>query len=100
MLKGQPIERILVDVSAHSLGILALGSHDQEDDEGRYLADTFVPIIRRNTVLPATRSEDLYTAIDEQEPDREPERRTTPRKLQQIELDLGPRGVALGEGDR
>ncbi|HXD53923.1 MAG TPA: Hsp70 family protein [Solirubrobacteraceae bacterium] len=67
LLKGEPIERILVDVSAHSLGILAMGRHDAEEDDGRFTADTFVPIIRRNTVLPAVRSEELYTALDDQE---------------------------------
>jgi molecular chaperone DnaK len=67
LLKGEPIERVLVDVSAHSLGIRAMGRHDHEDDDGDYVADTFVPIIRRNTVLPATRSEELYTAFDDQE---------------------------------
>jgi molecular chaperone DnaK len=67
LLKGEPIERILVDVAAHSLGILAIGRYDDEDDEGYLRANTFVPVIRRNNVLPATRSEELYTSSNDQE---------------------------------
>lgn len=63
LLAGDPIEKILVDVSAHSLGILAIG----EQDDLWEAADTFVTVIHRNTVLPAERSREVYTACDQQE---------------------------------
>jgi len=59
LLAGEAVERILVDVASHSLGVLALGQDEWE-------ADTFAPIVRRNTVLPATRTEEFYTLVDDQ----------------------------------
>ncbi len=56
VLTGEPVGRILVDVCSRSLGIRAIGgSNDWE-------ADTFAPVIPRNTVLPATRTREFYTA--------------------------------------
>ncbi len=63
LLAGEPVSRILVDVASHTLGIRAIGMHDEDFDE----ADTFAPVLRRNTVLPATRTEEFYTAVDDQE---------------------------------
>jgi molecular chaperone DnaK len=60
LLAGEAVERILVDVASHSLGVRALGPDDWND------ADTFVAIIRRNTVLPATRSQEFATLTDNQ----------------------------------
>lgn len=60
VLAGEPVERILVDVCSHSLGVNALSDFDDLE------ADTFVPIIPRNTVLPATRMRQFYTTIDHQ----------------------------------
>lgn len=60
LLAGEPVERILVDVTSHSLGVCVLGEYDELD------ADTFAHIIRRNTVLPTTRSEEFYTIVDRQ----------------------------------
>ena len=62
ILAGAPVGRLLVDVAAHSLGILALGDID---DLGA--ADTFIPIIAKNTVLPATRTSDFFTVVPQQE---------------------------------
>jgi len=64
LLRGEPVERILVDVAAHTLGVLAVG-HDDNPFEGE--PDTFVPVLHRNTALPAERTEELYTMVDNQE---------------------------------
>jgi molecular chaperone DnaK len=64
LLLGEPVERILVDVSAHTLGVLALGEHD-DPFEGP--PDTFAPVLHRNTALPAERTQELYTLVDNQE---------------------------------
>jgi len=63
LLAGAPIERILVDVAAHSLGVLTLSDLDRPDRK----PDTFAPVLRRNTVLPAVRTEEFYTLYDDQE---------------------------------
>ncbi len=63
ILTGQPVERILVDVAAHSLGILALGS----EDDGWSKPDSFAPVLRRNTVLPAEQKKEFYTIVEDQE---------------------------------
>ncbi len=64
MLTGQACGRVLVDVAAHSLGIRAFGDADEFrlDDK----PDTFVPVLCRNTALPASRSEEFYTMVDGQ----------------------------------
>lgn len=61
ILSGAPVGRLLVDVAAHSLGIAVRSDRDAWDE-----ADTFAPIIARNTVLPATRTEEFYTSADRQ----------------------------------
>ncbi len=61
LLLGVPVERILVDVTAHSLGIRAMGGINDMD------ANTFAPVLRRNTALPASRTEEFYTVIDNQQ---------------------------------
>jgi molecular chaperone DnaK len=63
LLRGASVERILVDVSAHSLGMLVVGTEDEWDEK----PDTFAPVLRRNTVLPAQRAEEFYTLVDQQE---------------------------------
>ena len=63
LLKGDVVDRILVDVAAHSLGLRVFG----QDDEVREDVDTFAPLIRKNAVLPAQRSEEFYTMVDDQE---------------------------------
>ncbi|HEX2572602.1 MAG TPA: Hsp70 family protein [Polyangia bacterium] len=63
LLTGEPVDRLLVDVASHSLGVRALGP---DDDPYIDKADTFVPVLRRNTVLPAQRTEELYTVQDGQ----------------------------------
>jgi molecular chaperone DnaK len=63
MLSGEPVGRILVDVTSHSLGMRVIG----EDDLGSATPDTFAPVLRRNTVLPTTKVEEFYTLVPEQE---------------------------------
>lgn len=62
VLAGEPVDRILVDVASHTLGIrTAGGDWDYED-----LPDHFSPVLPRNTVLPATRTEEFYTIVENQ----------------------------------
>jgi molecular chaperone DnaK len=63
LLEERIVDRVLVDVAAHSLGIRVLGDRDSLDAP----PDTFAPILPRNTVLPATRVEEFYTLVDDQE---------------------------------
>ncbi len=63
LLSGARIDRILVDVAAHSLGIKVY----REEDELRPEVDSFAPLIRRNTVLPAVKANEFYTMVDDQE---------------------------------
>jgi molecular chaperone DnaK len=63
LLTGEPVERILVDVTSHGLGIRVFG----EGDELRAEPDTFAPVIRRNMVLPAVRVQEFYTMVPGQE---------------------------------
>jgi molecular chaperone DnaK len=63
LLTGEPVERILVDVASHSLGMRVIGP----DDALRAEPDTFAPVLRRNTVLPAVRVEEFYTHVPAQE---------------------------------
>jgi len=60
ILADAPVERLLVDVAAHSLGLRVVDGRLGDDD-------IFAPIIPRNTVLPATRTEEFYTAFPDQE---------------------------------
>lgn len=63
LLTGEPVDRILVDVASHSLGVRVFG----EGDELRAEPDTYAPVIRRNTVMPAVRVQEFYTLLPEQE---------------------------------
>jgi len=63
LLHGVEVDRVLVDVAAHSLGIRVVG---MEDEDFMAPPDTFAPVLRRNTVLPATRVEEFYTLVDQQ----------------------------------
>ncbi|OGQ13085.1 MAG: hypothetical protein A2138_21970 [Deltaproteobacteria bacterium RBG_16_71_12] len=63
LLQGVAVERILVDVAGHTLGIRAFGELDSGYAEE---PDTFAPVLRRNTALPAERAEEFYTHVDGQ----------------------------------
>ena len=63
LITGEPLGHILLDVTSHSLGIKTLDAVHPETGE----ADHFSVIIRRNTRVPANRSEAYYTLDHEQE---------------------------------
>ena len=65
ILGGQLFDQILVDVAAHSLGIKTLDNLFEEPF-ARAEADHFSVVIRRNTQIPATRSESYSTMVDNQ----------------------------------
>jgi molecular chaperone DnaK len=65
ILGGQVFDQILVDVAAHSLGIKTLDHpYVPLGPDG---PDRFSTVIRRNSPIPATRSEVYFTSVDEQE---------------------------------
>ncbi len=61
-LSGKGVDRVLVDVSAHSFGVSYLGSR-----HGRPYPYCYKAILERNTPLPLTRAEVFYTAYPHQE---------------------------------
>jgi molecular chaperone DnaK len=63
LIAGVPLGHILLDVSAHSLGVKTLDAIHPETGE----ADYFSVIIRRNSRVPVSRSEVYYTLSDDQE---------------------------------
>ncbi|MGH8565502.1 MAG: Hsp70 family protein [Gammaproteobacteria bacterium] len=81
---GLSFAQVVVDIAPHALGVAALGDEDErsaavlvarglfdEDGPAEKAWDhhplTFVPIIRKNTRLPARFVDEFYTTIDEQE---------------------------------
>lgn len=82
---GLSFAQVVVDIAPHALGVAALGEEDErsaaamfarglfeEDGPAEGASDhhhplTFVPIIRKNTRLPARFIEEFYTSVDEQE---------------------------------
>lgn len=62
MIQGIDVSPVLVDITPHTLGIQAVG-----DLHGFVSNRCFVPIIERNTPLPASRSDLFGTVVDEQE---------------------------------
>jgi len=62
IMAGEIFDQILVDVTAHSLGVRVVG----EDDYFNAKPDTFAVIIPRNTPIPVTRSEVFFTIRDNQ----------------------------------
>ena len=81
---GLSCSQVVVDIAPHALGVAALGDEDErsaaamfarglfdEDGPAEGAMDhhplTFVPIIRKNTRLPARFVEEFYTSVDEQE---------------------------------
>lgn len=64
IVAGADVGAVLVDVTPHSLGIKALD--DASLDYGAPFVHQFVPIIERNTALPASRGEVFRTVADHQ----------------------------------
>jgi molecular chaperone DnaK len=62
LIAGEPLGRILLDVTAHSLGIKTIDNIDYETGEPDY----FSTIIRRNTRIPARKSEMYHTSYPNQ----------------------------------
>ena len=60
-LSGHQVERVLVDVSPFSFGISYLGIV-----EGMEYPHCYHPVIKRNTPLPVTRTEEYFTSYDYQ----------------------------------
>ncbi len=58
---GKSIQSMLIDITPYTFGTSAFGML-----EGRHYAHCFVPLIRRNTKLPATRTEAFQTMVDNQ----------------------------------
>jgi molecular chaperone DnaK len=63
LISGEPLGHILLDVTAHSLGIRTIDEIDSETGE----ADYFSVIIRRNTRIP-TRQAEVYFTLRENQP--------------------------------
>ena len=61
LIGGEDVGAILVDITPHSLGIRCISLM-----HGMDFAFRFAPIIRRNTALPASRSEGFFTVADNQ----------------------------------
>lgn len=62
LIAGEPLGHILLDVTAHSLGVKTADDFDRETGE----ADYFSPIIRRNTRIPASHANVYFTMVDSQ----------------------------------
>jgi molecular chaperone DnaK len=63
LIAGEPLGHILLDVTAHSLGVKTIDSIDEETGD----ADYFSVIIPRNTKVPVRKAEVYYTVRDFQE---------------------------------
>lgn len=62
LISGEPLNRILLDVTAHSLGVKTIDEVNPETGD----ADYFSVIIRRNSRVPVSRSEVYHTLTDDQ----------------------------------
>ncbi|MCL4502421.1 MAG: Hsp70 family protein [Deltaproteobacteria bacterium] len=62
LISGEPLGHILLDVTAHSLGIRTIDKIDPETGE----ADYFSVIIRRNTRIPTRQAEMYFTLRENQ----------------------------------
>ncbi|RPJ06270.1 MAG: hypothetical protein EHM36_07190, partial [Deltaproteobacteria bacterium] len=63
LIAGEPLGHILLDVTAHSLGVKTADAFDEESGD----ADYFSVIIRRNTKIPVRKAEGYFTMVDRQE---------------------------------
>ncbi|MFW6254802.1 MAG: Hsp70 family protein [Chitinivibrionales bacterium] len=62
VIGGEPGRSILVDITPHTFGTSVY-----HEDENGPTTDRFIPVIRRNTPLPVSKSESFYTMHDGQE---------------------------------
>jgi molecular chaperone DnaK len=63
LITGDSVGQILLDVTAHSLGLKTLDAEDPETGD----ADYFSTIIRRNTRIPVSRAEVYWTLVEHQQ---------------------------------
>ncbi|MCI4626571.1 MAG: Hsp70 family protein [Candidatus Magnetoovum sp. WYHC-5] len=63
LITGEPLGHILLDVTAHSLGVKTADNFDYVTGD----ADYFSVIIKRNTKVPVRRAELYFTMVNEQE---------------------------------
>ena len=61
LISGEDVGRVLVDITAHSLGVKCIGSLG--GDEFSFIFSSVIP---KGSALPSTRSEVYYTATDDQ----------------------------------
>lgn len=61
-IAGQPVTAVLVDVTPYTYGTGAIGQLD-----GQWYPYTYVPIIRKNTPLPISKTEAFTTSFDGQQ---------------------------------
>lgn len=62
MIAGESVSAVLVDITPYTFGTSAIG-----DLAGIRYTDTFVPLIKKNTPIPVTKSDVFYTVADKQE---------------------------------
>lgn len=63
LITGDSVGQILLDVTAHSLGVKTCDTTDPETGA----ADHFSTIIRRNTRIPVSRAQVYFTMVDDQQ---------------------------------
>lgn len=61
MIGGMQVRAVLVDITPYTFGTSAIGELD-----GDFTLDLYVPVIKKNTPIPVTRSEVFYTSVDNQ----------------------------------
>jgi molecular chaperone DnaK (HSP70) len=62
MIAGERVGNVLVDITPYTFGTSALAEY-----QGDLYPYTFIPLIRKNTPIPVTKSEVFYTAFDGQQ---------------------------------
>ncbi len=63
MIAGETVKSVLVDITPYTFGTSFLG----ELEDGSLYPFVFAPIIKKNTPLPASKSQVFYTMVDGQE---------------------------------
>ncbi|HFE38226.1 MAG TPA: heat-shock protein Hsp70, partial [Gammaproteobacteria bacterium] len=61
-ISGEQVSAVLVDITPYTFGTSAIGMLN-----GDFYPFKFVPVIRKNSVIPVTKSEVFYTNVDSQE---------------------------------
>ncbi|MBI4787025.1 MAG: Hsp70 family protein [Chloroflexi bacterium] len=84
IIAGQPLDAILVDVTAHSLGIEVA-----EFRFGQFIPDRYNVILHRNTTIPTTRAQ-VYSALS-------PDQTIVEIKVYQGETPIASQNTLLGE---